>query len=88
MRAQQARSVEEATRLHDDYVSLTRAVAREEEAALVDLAAKFDGQGREIFARDGIHFTQAGLERIAGAIDEGVRALVKAQASTRTLKPP
>ncbi len=73
----QARSVEEAMQLHDDYVSVTRAVAREEEAALVDLAERFDGQGREMFLQDGIHFTQAGLERIAGAIDEGIRALVK-----------
>jgi lysophospholipase L1-like esterase len=72
----QARSVEEAMQLHDDYVKLTRAVAREEDAPLVDLAAKLDGQGREVFSNDGIHYTQAGLERIAGAIDEGIRALV------------
>jgi lysophospholipase L1-like esterase len=75
VRRGKARSVEEVMALHDEYVRLTRAVARQENARIVDLAAAFAGDAaRGMFSSDGIHFTPAGLERVAAEIDAAIRA--------------
>ena len=61
-----AESVEEIIRLHDLYVDLTRQVARETGADLLDLAAEFarrDPSG--LMQADGIHMNGAGLDLIA-----------------------
>jgi len=58
-----ARSVEDALRLHDEYVEITRRVAREENARVLDLAAEFNIP--EHFSSDGIHFTDEGIAEIA-----------------------
>ncbi|HEY8240159.1 MAG TPA: SGNH/GDSL hydrolase family protein, partial [Kiritimatiellia bacterium] len=64
-----AESVHEAIRLHDAYADLTRRVAREEAAGLLDLAALFAAPDRQkFFSKDGIHFKQAGLEQVAELI--------------------
>lgn len=66
VRSGQARSTEEAGSLHDRYVAITREVARETGAPLLDLAERFAGNaGTGLFQRDGIHLTGAGLERTA-----------------------
>lgn len=65
----QATSLEEATRWHDEYVQITREVAAEEKALLVDLAATMQGEGRaRYFSDDGIHFTREGRHQIAREI--------------------
>jgi lysophospholipase L1-like esterase len=65
----QAVSVDEAIRLHDEYVELTRRVAEAEGASLLDLAATFAGsENAALFSRDGIHFENAGRRRIAELI--------------------
>jgi len=73
----QAKSVEEALALHDEYVELTRRVARESGAALLDLAADFLEEGDyewDLFKGDGVHQEKEGRIRIAGRIyDELVR---------------
>lgn len=58
--------MEEIIRLHDLYVDLTRQVARETGADLLDLAAEFarrDPSG--LMQADGIHMNGAGLDLIA-----------------------
>lgn len=69
IRSGHIRSVEEAQRVHDEYVEITREVAAETGTPLLDLAAtyaapEFDG----FFMRDGIHFNQDGLKDIAARI--------------------
>lgn len=56
--------LEDAYRLHDEYVEITRAVARETGAALLDLAALFQ-DAPELFSDDGIHLTREGRHRVA-----------------------
>lgn len=85
------RSIEEGNAIHDRYVEITRDVARDTNADLLDLAAIFAGQDCDAyFAPDGIHFdsyaregvmredppAQPGLMRIAEEIDKKVRAIV------------
>ncbi len=61
--------MEEAIRLHDEYVEITRRVAVEERAQCLDLAAAFSGpEHAKLFSRDGIHFENAGRRRIAEMI--------------------
>lgn len=66
-----ASSVEEIIRLHDQYVDLTRQVARENDVPLLDLAAHFDALDKGILMQaDGIHMTRAGLDLIADLLYE------------------
>ena len=74
----QVASLDDAYRLHDEYVEITRAVAREMGVPLLDLAMILGGpESAELFSRDGIHFHSDGLERIGdelyGLLDELVR---------------
>lgn len=62
----QAVSVEEAIRLHDQYVAITREVARSEKVFLVDLAADLKPEeGARFFGDDGIHLTLDGRRWVA-----------------------
>jgi len=63
-----ARSIEEAAALHDQYAEITRTVAREKNAMLVDLASTITDPG--YFKDDGIHFTDAGRNAIARKLHE------------------
>jgi lysophospholipase L1-like esterase len=64
-----ANRVEEAVRLHDEYMAITREVARDTGAAMIDLEALIpDGLRSSLFTRDGIHLTQAGHGWIAGQL--------------------
>jgi lysophospholipase L1-like esterase len=52
-----ARSMTEAEQMHDQYVGLTRDVARRQHVTLLDLAALFAGPECDgYFSHDGIHF--------------------------------
>jgi len=63
--------------VHDQYVELTRQVAREQNVELLDLHALWQAPEHDpLFMRDGIHFQQPGLEKIAAALDERIRTLV------------
>jgi len=88
------RTIEEGNRTHDQYAEITRAVARDSQAELLDLAAIFAGKECDAyFARDGIHFdqyalegvmekdppSQPGLMRIAEEIDKKIRAIVQSE---------
>ncbi len=65
----QARSTEEAERAHDEYVELTRETARATDAALLDLAAQWKGEGSDgLFMADGIHPVAEGLQRVADGL--------------------
>jgi len=84
-------SPEEGQRIHDQYADMTRAVARDTQAFLLDLAAIFAGKECDsYFARDGIHFDnyeaepyltddlrpQPGLQRVAAELDAKIREIV------------
>jgi len=81
-------SVEQGNRTHDEYVEITRRVARESNVELLDLADLFTNQAcNGYFAPDGIHFdyygmewdttndppSQPGLMRVAEELDRKVR---------------
>jgi len=69
IRANKPRNMKELLALHDDYADLTRRVAREKKVELLDLATLLVGpEGSRLFMRDGVHFRQEGLERIAAEI--------------------
>jgi lysophospholipase L1-like esterase len=60
-----ALSPEQANRAHDEYAAITREVAKENQVALVDLAAAFAGSECDhYFARDGMHYDLYPLDRI------------------------
>ena len=64
-----AASVEEATRLHDEYNGIARDVAKRTGAELFDLAATFtQPEYARYFSNDGIHFEQEGLAQIAAEL--------------------
>ncbi len=87
-------SVEQGQRAHDEYVELTRRVAREANVALLDLASIFTNPACDVyFASDGIHFdhyakeeymtnnvpvSQPGLMRIAQELEKKVREIASA----------
>ena len=90
-----APSVAEAEQLHDKYVAITRTVALEGHAELLDLAAIMADPACDAFFRpDGIHFdyceeegnmvndppSQPGLQRIAAELDQKIRAITRSQA--------
>lgn len=63
------RSTEEAERVHQEYVEITRKVAKETNTPLLDLAAIMAGsEYDDLFSGDGIHFKQEGTEFIASQI--------------------
>jgi lysophospholipase L1-like esterase len=64
----QTASVEEAARLHDRYVAITREAATRTGAPLLDLDRQFPrGESDEFFERDGIHFVRSGRGLMADA---------------------
>jgi lysophospholipase L1-like esterase len=86
-----ALTVQDAEDIHDRYVQITREVAKQHGAALVDLAAVLAGpEAAGLFAPDGIHFDsyhlegsadtdaldQPGLRRVAQEIYKGISRLV------------
>jgi lysophospholipase L1-like esterase len=74
----QVASLDDAYRLHDEYVEITRAVARDLDVPLLDLAAILrDPESAELFSRDGIHFKGDGLERIANELYSLLEELVR-----------
>jgi len=90
-----ARSVAEAEQLHDQYLEITRAVAHDCRADLLDLARIMAGSDCDAFFRpDGIHFDyceleetlqhdpdqQPGLMRIAQELDTKIRQIVTTEA--------
>ncbi len=61
---------------HDQYVELTRAIAQQMNAPLLDLARLFSGpECDKYFSRDGIHFEPDGLHAIARALHGKLREL-------------
>lgn len=88
-------SVEQGNRTHDEYVEITRRVARESNVELLDLAGLFTNQAcNGYFARDGIHFdyyaqegrmtndppSQPGLMHVAEELDRKVREITRTPA--------
>lgn len=60
---------DEAIRMHDLYADITREVARNNDAKLLDLAEIFKSkENRRKMSRDGIHFHHSGLEQIGKEI--------------------
>jgi len=91
IRKEYIRSIDEGNRIHDQYVEITRAVARNTQAELLDLAILLTGKECDAyFARDGIHFdsyanegnlpadipVQPGLMRIAEELNKKLRAVI------------
>lgn len=73
-----AASVEDIIRLHDLYVDLTRQVAKDHHANLLDLAAQFEDLDRGVLMQaDGIHMTRAGLDLIAEQLYEKLVQIVQ-----------
>ena len=87
---QYVRSIEQGNQVHADYVAITRDVARDTGADLLDLHAIMAGPDCDAcFAPDGIHFDayaeegrlpedppdQPGLHRIAAELDTAIRAM-------------
>lgn len=73
-----ARSVEEAEALHDEYVEMTRAVAAEENADILDLAGMLADKTYDegYFSQDGIHWTDdRGLPLLAELLDQKIRSM-------------
>ncbi len=88
-------SIAAAEQIHDQYVEITRAVARDQHAELLDLAHLMAGAECDAFFRpDGIHFDycefeesmtrdpdqQPGLMRIAVELDQQIRHIVTTEA--------
>lgn len=63
--------------VHDEYADYTRQVAKELDVDLLDLHQKFSTPEYDAyFSNDGIHFHQAGLEKIATELDRIIRRMV------------
>ena len=66
VRTGHARHPDEAEAAHDQYADATREIARQTGAELLDLADLFSAAEYDpLFSEDGIHFTEAGLQKIA-----------------------
>jgi len=86
-----ANSPQEAQQTHDQYIAITREVARDTGADLLDLATILAGKEcDQLFASDGIHFDhyqeedslavdppQPGLMRVATELDGKIREIVR-----------
>lgn len=71
VRGRTVRNIEEGNRTHAEYVAITREVAEETGAHLLDLAAIMEDPAHDqMFSADGIHLEQPGLEFIAQRIHE------------------
>lgn len=82
-----ARSIAEAENLHDQYAEATRSAARETGAELLDLARIFATPEHDsFFSKDGIHFTEEGLQQIAEAIDQKLHEMAET-GKLASLKP-
>lgn len=80
VRNRQVATIEDATRLHDEYCEITRAVAAETGAPLLDLEKELhDEKAYHLFSGDGIHLKEEGMERIA----EEIHSLLKNLAAER-----
>lgn len=74
----QARTLDEVTRLHDEYVEITRRVAAAQRAPLLDLRTILSGDADAgLFQEDGIHFRAPGRRRIAAEICKALCEVVK-----------
>ena len=77
----QGSSIEQLDRAHAQYIRISREVARDLDAELLDLAAMFDNEASiPLFNGDGIHLTQDGLWRIGEAIHEKLREVTQTPA--------
>ncbi|MBM4143051.1 MAG: SGNH/GDSL hydrolase family protein [Lentisphaerae bacterium] len=75
----QAASVPDAIRLHDEYNAILREVARDEQAAMLDLAALFSApEAAPLFADDGIHLQREGRIRLAELLYAALKDLAAA----------
>ena len=64
--------------VHDQYVEITREIARACDADLLDLHEALRGDAfDEYFTSDGIHLTQPGLELVAREIARKIRAMAE-----------
>jgi lysophospholipase L1-like esterase len=70
----QAKSLHAAVTLHDEYCEITRGVAKKTGSVLLDLRAILanDEENNRLFGKDGIHFTQQGLWRVAEEIYKAI----------------
>lgn len=72
----QAHSREDLNRLHDEFVEITREVARATGSPLLDLRAMFGDESEEpLFIGDGIHLRQQGLWRIGAELYNKIGAI-------------
>lgn len=78
----QVARIEDAIRLHDEYVEITREAARRMGVPLLDLARMFEEEAADhLFSDDGIHHVREGRVRIAEEIH---RLLTRLAAGDRT----
>jgi len=76
--ARNVNSLEEAIALHEQYVQITREVAAETGAPLLDLRAMLDGSREAgLFNRDAIHLTNLGLTNVAEKISVKLGEIVE-----------
>jgi lysophospholipase L1-like esterase len=79
-RQKQCITVAQATKAHDDYASIVREVAQEQNAALLDLHTIMAAEELQpLFQKDGIHFGLEGLAYVGGQIYEAVEAVVESE---------
>jgi lysophospholipase L1-like esterase len=62
---------------HDEYVAMTRSIAKSENCELIEAAGIFasDPRGDALFLRDGIHMKAGGRELMADLIYAKIKAL-------------
>ncbi len=76
IRANRPKDLENLLERHDRYADLTRRVAEEKNAELLDLAAILaEPESERLFLGDGVHFRQRGLERIAAEIHRHLKSM-------------
>ncbi len=69
----------EAEKVHDQYVDLTRSVAERLQVPMLDLARDFAGPECDAyFSKDGIHFEGPGLQAIAERLNQQLKTLADA----------
>ena len=77
----QGSSIEQLDQAHAQYIEITREVARDMEAELLDLAATYDNEESiPLFNRDGIHLTQEGLWSIAEELHKKLKQVTQTAA--------